>query len=123
MCSSYTNIIKKNYKKNTLIENYKKILITMQPVIPHFSNECLELINIKDVEWPEYDANLIKEEKINLVIQINGKKRALIETLPNKTLEEILELIKKDETIKKYLKDYKIKKNIYIKDKLINLII
>ena len=123
MCSSYTNIIKKNYKKNTLIENYKKILITMQPVIPHFSNECLELINIKDVEWPKYDANLIKEEKINLVIQINGKKRALIETLPNKTLEEILELIKKDETIKKYLKDYKIKKNIYIKDKLINLII
>ena len=95
----------------------------MQPVIPHFSNECLELINIKDVEWPEYDANLIKEEKINLVIQINGKKRALIETLPNKTLEEILELIKKDETIKKYLKDYTIKKNIYIKDKLINLII
>ena len=35
----------KLYKKNNLIENYKKILITMMPIIPHFSNECLKLIN------------------------------------------------------------------------------
>ena len=44
----YSFLIKQinvNYTKNTLIKNYEKILITMMPVIPHFSSECLNLIN------------------------------------------------------------------------------
>ena len=43
MYSFFNKTIKKKYKKKTLIENYKKILITMMPVIPHFANECLEI--------------------------------------------------------------------------------
>ncbi len=115
--------IKKNYKKKTLVENYQKILIAMQPVIPHYSNECLELINIKSANWPEYDENLTKEEIVNLVVQINGKKRALIKIKPDKSENELLEIIKKDEKINKYLQNNMIKKNIYVKNKLINIII
>ena len=36
MYSYITKEINKNYKKETLLENYKKILISMQPIIPHF---------------------------------------------------------------------------------------
>ena len=74
MHSFLTSQINKNYTKDTLLHNYQKILIAMQPVIPHFSNQCLELINVFDVKWPKYDEKMIKEEKINLVIQINGKR-------------------------------------------------
>ena len=95
----------------------------MQPVVPHFSNECLELINVFDVKWPKYDEQMIKEEKINLVIQINGKKRNLIEIEPDKPEEELFEIIKKDEKIIKYIQNSQIKKKIYIKNKLINIII
>ncbi len=67
--------IGKSYTKNTLIENYQKILITMTPIIPHFSNECLNIIGAKEFKWPEYDKSMLKENIINIVIQINGKKR------------------------------------------------
>ncbi len=123
MHSFISKQVNKNYKKETLIENYQKILITMQPVIPHFANECLELINIKDINWPKFDEKYIIEETINLVIQINGKKRGLIEIKPDKSEKEILEIVKKDQKISKYINNNEIKKNIYVENKLINIII
>tara|TARA_B100000900_G_C20579226_1_gene716722 strand:- start:1943 stop:2314 length:372 start_codon:yes stop_codon:yes gene_type:complete len=123
MYSHITKLIDKNYKKETLIENYRKILISMQPVLPHFSNECLELMDIKNFNWPDYDDKLTKEDKINLVVQVNGKKRGLISLDTDKTEKEILEITIKDKQIVKYLQDNQIKKSIYIKNKLLNIII
>ena len=95
----------------------------MQPIIPHFSSECLNLINIKDIKWPKFDENLIKEDMINLVVQINGKKRGLIKIKPDKSEKELLDIVRKDQKIFKYLGNDKIKKKIYVKNKLINIIV
>ena len=95
----------------------------MQPILPHFSNECLQLMDLKNFKWPDYDDKLTKEDKINLVVQVNGKKRGLIPLDPDKTEEEILEITRKDKQIAKYLQDNQIKKTIYIKNKLLNIII
>ena len=111
------------YTKNTLHENYKKILITMTPIIPHFANECLELINVKDQSWPEIDNTMLKDDLINIVIQINGKKRGLIKTKPSISEEKLFDIINKDETLTKYFNQKKIKRKIYIKDKLLNIIV
>ena len=52
----------KGYKKTTLIENYKKILIVINPVLPHFSNECLEMIGNKtEIDWPNYDSKFLEK--------------------------------------------------------------
>ena len=45
--SSISKLLKKKYSPKTIIDNYKKILICMMPVIPHFSNECIELLKDK----------------------------------------------------------------------------
>ena len=66
---------------------------------------------------------MLKEETINIVIQINGKKRGLIQTRPNIAEEKLFEIIKNDEKIIKYFEQKKIKKKIYIKDKILNVII
>ena len=111
------------YTKKTLHENYKKILITMTPIIPHFANECLESINVKDQSWPEIDNTMLKDDLINIVIQINGKKRGLIKTKPSISEEKLFDIINKDETLTKYFNQKKIKRKIYIKDKLLNIIV
>ena len=49
----------------------------MTPIIPHFANECLTTIKAKDIKWPDYDTSMLKEDTINVVIQINGKKEDL----------------------------------------------
>ena len=121
--SFFSKQIEQEYKKDTLIKNYKKILIIMSPVIPHFANECLHNIDSKENSWPSYDENILYEDKIKIVVQINGKKRSLLETKPGISEENVLELINNDKTLLKYLNNTNIKRKIYVKDKLINLII
>ena len=95
----------------------------MSPIIPHFSNECLQSLNVKDQEWPTVNENILKEENVNIVVQINGKKRGLILTKADTEEEELIKLINNKEGLNKYLKTEKIKKKIYIRNKLINIII
>ena len=123
MYSFLSKEINNVYKKDNLILNYKKILIEMSPIIPHFSNECLEMIKTKNVEWPKYDQTKIKEDTVNIVVQINGKKRGLMETQINIPEKILMEKIYQDEKLKKYMGDKPIKKTIFIKDKIINIIV
>ena len=115
--------IENGYKNSTLKENYEKILMAINPIVPHISNECLEMINCKNLIWPKYDLSLIKEDKIKIVIQINGKKRGLVESKINTKEEDILNIVQNDKKIMKYLDNITIKRKIYIKDKLLNIII
>ena len=123
MYSFFSKEIENEYTSETLKENYGKILISLMPVIPHLSCECLNLLNIKKkIEWPRYDASLLEEDFVNIVIQINGKKRGLLKTKKNVLENEILENIKRDKSIMKYLTNVDIKKKIYVSNKLINII-
>ncbi len=116
--------INKGYSQETIKENYKKILILMMPVLPHLANECLEMINVeKDLKWPTYDENKLIESSVLMVIQINGKKRGLIETERDISEMNFIELVKNDDKIKKYFENKPIKRKIFIKNKLLNLII
>jgi len=126
MHEMYSFLIKQveyKYKKATLLENYEKILTAINPIVPHLSNECLEMISSNKLIWPKYDLSLFREEKIKIVIQINGKKRGLVESKIDANGENIFNMIQNDEKIMKYLDNATIKKKIYIKDKLLNIII
>ena len=113
----------KPYTKKTIRENYQKILIAMTPIIPHFSTECLDLFNVKDFDWPRHDESMLKEDIVNIVIQVNGKKRGLIKTKPNLSEEKLFEIIKNDETLTKHINQKNVKRKIYIQNKLMNIII
>ena len=122
--SSILKLIKKKYSPKTIIDNYTKILICMMPVIPHFSNECLNSLKTNSkIKWPDVDKQLLIEENINFVVQINGKKRGLIKANRNISEEDIINLIKENVEINKYIKNQELKKKIFIPNKLINIII
>ena len=73
------NYIKKTKGIQNLEINYKKILVCFTPIIPHFTNECLNDLDPKfNMKWPDFDKFSIKEDNINYVIQINGKKRSIL---------------------------------------------
>ena len=118
------NTIKKKNKLNNLKENYKKLLICFTPVIPHFSNHCLDDLGFKnDILWPSYNKKALIKDEINFVIQINGKKRALLNTKKDISEESLLKIIKLDKNINRYLSNYEIKKVIFVKNRLINILI
>ena len=112
------------YSSKTLVENYKKILIVMCPVMPHFANECLSMISKnQNLNWPSYDEKMLLENVVEIVVQINGKKRGLLSVNRDIIEDDLLNLIFKDAKLEKYLKKDKIKRKIFIKNKLINIII
>ena len=118
------NFVRKNKNIKNLKECYKKILICFSPIIPHFSYECLEDLEInKDLIWPEYDLSFLEKHEINMVIQINGKKRSVIKAKKGISEKELLENLKTDKVLDKYLSKKDIKKVIYIQNKLINILI
>ena len=107
-----------------LLDNYLKILTILSPVAPHFSSECIDELKMKiDPNWPTVDKNVIQKKVSNIVIQINGKKRGIITCDINTDESKILEIIKSQKQYEVYIKDKTIKKTIYVKDRLINLII
>ena len=116
--------LKNKYTKSSLLENYSKILITMSPIIPHFANECLEILGNKDnSKWPISIKELLVENSVNYVIQINGKKRAVINSIRDTSEKDLFELIKNNSATKKYIENKVIKKRIFISNKLINIIL
>ena len=117
-------LIKKPLDKNNLLKNYIEILKTMSPIIPHFASECLEDLGEKsEKSWPKIDEKYLIKEKVNIVLQINGKKRAIIVSKKNVEKETLINEIKNNTQYNKYLENKKIIRNIYVKDRLINLIL
>ena len=124
----YTFYVKQVNKEDwgvNFYKNYINLLKVINPVMPHFSSECLEKLEQKvdKINWPGIDEKYLKEEIFNIVTQINGKKRKVFsinKTLDQETLEKN---IKNDPQMKKYLDKKQIIKTIYVENKLINFII
>ena len=96
----------------------------MSPVIPHIASECINQIQNKDeTNWPNIDKKFLEKKKLQIVVQLNGKKRGLITCDANTDEDQLLTLIKSDGQYKKFFKDMKIIKTIYVKDRLVNLIL
>ena len=124
MYSFMNKELNNQYSSKTLKENFNKILLTLMPIIPHFASECLELNKFETKYiWPTYDKDMLIEENTNIVIQFNGKKRGIFEMKRNSSEKEILFKIKEDKNLSKYLNNQEPKKIIYIKNKILNLII
>ena len=122
MQNFFNKELNKTYTKKTLTENFSKILVTMIPIIPHLANECLKRINYNVIEWPEYDETLLVEDIIPYVIQVNGKKRAIIEAKRDILDEELFEIVQQNKNLKKYFSEKEIKKKIFVPNRLINII-
>ncbi len=116
--------IDKKINSEIMKDCYKKILTLFSPAIPHFTSECMEDLGIVDeVVWPKANVNLLEEDKIDYVIQINGKKRAILNESRDIDQDSLMEKIKSNKLSEKYLKDKSINKIIFVKNRLINLLI
>ena len=112
--------------KNILIDVFKKYLIIISAFVPYVANECWEKITKKKdlaiQEWPKFDNESLKKDEFNVVIQINGKKRAIINAIHNETEESIFSKSLAIKNIKVILERTTITKKIFVKNKLLNIV-
>ena len=96
----------------------------LKPFAPHLASEMLESLDVDD-EWPKWDDKYLVADKVELIVQVNGKLRARIEVDANDLENEskIIELVKNDEKVSKYLEGG-IKKTIFVKKaNLVNIVV
>lgn len=109
------------------LADMKKIIIILYPLVPHLSAEIWSWLGLKekidDMVWPEVNTSLIEEEKINLVVQVNGKLRATLRVNSDISESEAKDLALKEEALIKYLVGREIKKVIFVPKRLINFVI
>ena len=74
-------------------------------------------------KWPKVDKNMLENEKVDIVIQINGKKRKVIITIKDISKEKLVEEIKNSEKTKEILENKTINKYYFVKNRLINFLV
>ena len=119
---SFINIIKRD--KFITKEELRIFLILLNPLAPHITSELYEIIfngNIIEDKWPSYDEKYLEKNEINLPIQINGKMKKTI--LADSSIEDEKIIIDKIKSEYPELINGDIKKVIYIKGKIINIIL
>ena len=123
-----SKILSENESNKEQYENiFKQFLVLIYPFLPHLASECWERItqqqNLHMQSWPTFDESLLKVEEINLVIQINGKKRAILQVKPDIDEKTLFNMSLDLDNVKKFVENKKIVKKIYVRNKLINFVV
>ena len=116
------------YKNKGLNTFELKIFLQLLCVFaPHISEELWSIQKFEDLAckqtWPQFDEDLCKEETVEIAVQINGRIKARIEIAADLTQEEALAEAKKINSVEQILNTAKIKKEIYVKGRLINFVL
>jgi leucyl-tRNA synthetase len=99
----------------------------LSPFAPHLADELWSRIGQSDSlttqPWPIYDPQMLQDMVTTIVIQINGKVRSHLELSGEITQEKVAQLAMQDEKIKHHLQDRRVKKTIYVPNKLLNIVL
>ena len=123
----FINSWQEGYLNKKEAELFIKILAPFAPFLAEevwcdiFKNKY----SIHNQPWPKYDKNLINEEKIKIIIQVSGKLRGEVEISQKEANneEKITKLAEKEPKVERYLKGKKIKKIIFVPEKIINFVV
>tara|TARA_B110000967_G_scaffold206501_1_gene253393 strand:- start:228 stop:1460 length:1233 start_codon:yes stop_codon:yes gene_type:complete len=122
--SLFNDYIDREVGNKCLRKNLSNLMKILIPFTPHLANECLELIGEKKIDkWPDFDNKLIKNEKVKIAIQINGKTKELIEIEKDLDEKKALDESKKNKKVSDSLKNKRIIKTIFVKNRIINYLI
>lgn len=120
--------INEAYKTKKIYKEYVKgFLQAFNCIAPHISSELWQMKGFSEdinyAPWPTYDESKIVEDNITVVVQINGKVRAELEVSVDISEEDIKKLAYANEKVLQYIDGKNIVKEIYVKNKLLNLVV
>ncbi len=104
------------------------LLAMLAPYAPHLCEELWATLGHEDsifttATWPGYDAELAAEEEVELVVQVNGKRRGRLAVPRGLGEREAVARALADETVKRFVDGATIRKAIYVPDRLVNLVV
>ncbi len=107
-------------------EDYRLLLILLNPIAPHITEELNEMVGFKPIcesEWPEYDEDKTIENTKEIAVQVNGKVRGTIKISIDDNEDTIKTAAMECENVKKHIEGKEIVKVIVIKGKIVNIVV
>ena len=122
----FTNLCREK-KDEVSKDTIEKLLIILSPFAPHICEELWSQLGHKESickeKWPKFDKKLIKDERVTMIIQINGKMRDKMEVDSEISEEEAKKLAISLEKVNNWIAGREIKKVVFVKGKLLNIVI
>jgi len=108
-------------------EELRTLLILLNPLAPHLTEELYEQLGfggeLNAQQWPSYDEAKCVDDMIQIAVQVNGKVRAKLEIQADLSQEEALRAARENDKVRELLSGKTIVKEIYVKGKLVNLVV
>jgi len=127
LVNELTDYKAKNQAWPFAVKDGLSLLQILAPFAPHLSEELWARWGNKDSifrsVWPLCDESLMKDDIVNLVVQINGKLRASLETPADINEDDAVSLAKANDNVRKWLEGKEIVKIIFVPGKLLNIVI
>ena len=125
--STFMSMVNEFYKEKQINKaEFKTLLQLLNPFAPHITEELyskLSTTTIAETPWPKYEESKTIDDEIEIPVQINGKLKATIPVILNSSEEEVKLIVHQNENIKKQLEGKEIKKEIYVKNKIYNIVV
>jgi leucyl-tRNA synthetase len=109
-------------------KEYAIFSILLNPFAPHVTEEIWSTCNlgdgmVVDQPWPEYDESKCKANEIEIAVQVNGKIKTKLMIPAEAEQAEVIALAKAEENVKKSVEGMNIIKEIYVKGRLVNIVV
>jgi Leucyl-tRNA synthetase len=100
----------------------------LAPVAPHFAEECNEIMGNKELlfsrnKWFDADPAALIQDEVTIAVQVNGKLRTTVNVPAESTQHVVQEVIFSDEKMKKHLEGKTIVKEIFVANKIYNIVV
>ena len=113
--------------ENIRVEDFKMFLQILAPFAPHITEEIWsnlgEKKSIHKSPWPKYDKKKIVDDKVKIAIQVNGRVRSEIKIGKDLEEEEVRKIVLSNPNIKPWTEGKEIKKFIYVKGRIVNIVV
>ncbi len=119
--------LEQNLSASVRKEVLELLVLMLAPMTPHLAEELWEMLGhangLWSESWPAFNADLAKEEEVEIVLQVNGKVRGKLSIPAGAQQDAVLPLANSDTNVAAHLDGKRIVKVIYVKDKLINIVV
>jgi leucyl-tRNA synthetase len=125
--SVYEYVDREEPDSSLMREVLDQMTLLLSPFCPHIAEEVWQMLGHEDMliyaRWPEFDAELAREEEIQIVVQVNGKVRSKFNAAADISSEDLERRALEDERVQTFVEGKTVRKVIVVPKKLVNLVI
>jgi leucyl-tRNA synthetase len=102
-------------------------VLLLSPIVPHICHRLWQDLGhesgVVDQAWPVADAGAMREERLQIIVQVNGKLRARLDVAPETSQDDLKSAALSDDNVQKFIANKQVRKIIVVPGKLINVVV